>query len=478
MINIVNEGLTFDDILIVPGESYSDVNKICTKCRFSKNININIPLVSAGRDTVTAGRMAISIARQGGIGIIHKNFSIEEQASEVDRVKRSEHGVITDPFFLSPNNYVYEAEKLMSKYHISGVPITEHGLLVGIVTNRDLRFENDFKKKIYEVMTRDNLVTAPEGITMAEAKEILTEHKVEKLPIVDEDGYLKGLITTKDIQKTIKYPNSAKDENGRLLVAAAVAVNDELQDRVKALYKAKVNAIVLETETSIDDATMAIKWIKEKYPKLDVIAGCIVRKESALKLIKAGADGIRVGFGAGSTSTRRIVTGVGLPQVTALSEVYEVCKEYDIPLLNVGGINYSGDITKALAVGADTVILGGILAGTDDAPGDIELFKGQKYKVYRGITSSKPVEINSKKTIEINEGIDARVAYKGSTEDTLLHVISALKLGLSYIGIEDIAKLRDVATFTKVSNAALKESHPHFVQVTRDNENYSFSNNL
>lgn len=476
MLKIVNEGLTFDDVLVVPCGCDTNIDEVCTKTKFSKNIELNIPLVSAGMNTVTESRMAISIARQGGIGIIHKDMSIEEQAIEVDKVKRSEHGVITDPFYLSPNNYVYEVDELMSKYHISGVPITEHGFLVGIVTNRDIRFESDFKKKVYEVMTRENLVTAKVGTTMEEAREILTEHKVEKLPIVDEDGYLKGLITTKDIQKSIKYPNSAKDSKGRLLVAAAVGLGDDFEKRVEALYNAKVNAIVVQGGSghSKEKLVSKIKWIKENYPNLDVVAGNVITERGARELIEAGVDGIKVGFGAGSTSTQRIITGIGIPQVSALGLVCDLCKENGVSVLNDGGINYTGDITKALAAGADTVILGVMLAGTEETPGSLELFEGNKYKVYRGISSSDPVRISDKDRVEISAGVDARVTYKGSTKDTILNTLAALRLSLSYAGVLSIKELQEKATFTKVSHASLKESHPHFVQITRDSANYSF----
>ncbi|MFV0519101.1 MAG: IMP dehydrogenase [Lachnospirales bacterium] len=476
MLKIVNEGLTFDDVLVIPCGNTTDVEKISMKTKFSKNIELNIPLVSAGMSTVTESRMAISIARQGGIGIIHKDMSIEAQVNEVDKVKRSEHGVITDPFYLSPNNYVYEVEELMKKYHISGVPITEHGFLVGIVTNRDLRFERDYKKKVYEVMTRDNLITAKVGTTMEEARAILTEHKVEKLPIIDDDGYLKGLITTKDIQKSIKYPNSAKDSTGRLVVAAAVTLGDDFEKRVDALCKAKVNALVLEgiNGRGYKEMIEKIKWIKEKYPEIDVVAGNVITKNSAIELIEAGADGIKVGFGAGSTSAHRIITGVGMPQVTAIDIVAEACKEYNVPLLNDGGTNYTGDIVKALTVGADTVILGAMLAGTEEAPSKLELFEGNKYKVYKGISLTDPVKVSDVDKVEITAGVDARVTYRGNTKDTIINTLAALKLGLSYAGVLSIEELQEKGTLTKITTASLKESHPHFVQVTRDSPNYSY----
>ncbi len=476
MLKIVNEGLTFDDVLVIPCGSGTNIDEVSTKTKFSKNIELNIPLVSAGMNTVTESRMAISIARQGGIGIIHKDMTIEEQAIEVDKVKRSEHGVITDPFYLSPNNYVSEVEELMGKYHISGVPITEHGLLVGMVTNRDIRFESDYRKKVYEVMTRENLVTAKEGTTMEEAREILTVNKIEKLPIVDDEGYLKGLITTKDIQKSIKYPNSAKDSNGRLLVAAAVGLGAAFEARVEALYNAKANAIVVQGGSGHSQAELVnkIKWIKEKFPSLDVVAGNVITENGAKELIEAGVDGIKVGFGAGSTSTQRIITGVGIPQITALGMVCDICKKNKVPVLNDGGTNYSGDITKALAAGADTVILGVMLAGTEETPGALELFEGNKYKVYRGISATDPVRVSKKDKVEISAGVDARVTYKGSTKDTILNTLAALRLSLSYAGVLSISELQEKATFTKVTAASLKESHPHFVQITRDSANYSF----
>ncbi len=473
MNKIAREGLTFDDVLVIPSNTYTDVNEICTKTKFSKNICINNPFVSAGMSTVTESRMAITVARQGGIGIIHKSLSIKEQVSEVDKVKRSEHGVITDPFYLSPNNFVYEAEELMSKYHISGVPITEHGLLVGIITNRDLRFEDDNKKKIYEIMTRDNLVTAKEGVTMEEAKEILTINKVEKLPIIDDEGYLKGLITTKDIQKSIKYPNSSKDENGRLLVAAEIDLNDETEERVKALYEAKVNAIVIGVNNNFNKIVENIKNFKMKYPDLDIVAGNVVTAKGAKVLIDAGVDAIKVGIGAGSTSTTRIITGVGVPQLSALSDVSEICKKNGVPVISDGGIKYSGDIVKAIAGGADTVLLGAILAGTEDAPNNVEHFKGSKYKTYQGISSTNSIKISNRETIEITEGVDARVTYKGDTKRTIMNTLAAFKLGMSYAGVTNIEELQNNTKFIKVSNASVQENHPHFVHITRDSENYS-----
>ncbi len=473
MNKIAKEGFTFDDVLVMPNNTYTDVNKISTKTKFTKNIEINIPIISAGMSTVTESRMAITVARQGGIGIIHKNLTIKEQVNEVDKVKRSEHGVITDPFYLSPNNYVYEAEELMSKYHISGVPITEHGLLVGIITNRDLRFEDDYKKKIYEVMTRDNLITAKEGVTMEEAKEILTVNKVEKLPIVDEEGYLKGLITTKDIQKSIKYPNSSKDENGRLLVAAELDINKETDERVKALYEAKVNAIVIGVNNNFDNIVETIKKYKMKYPDLDIVAGNVVTAKAAKVLIDAGVDAIRVGIGAGSTSTTRVITGVGVPQLTAICDVSEACKKWGVPVICDGGIKYSGDIVKAIAGGADSVLLGALLAGTEDSPSNIELYKGSKYKTYQGISSTNSVKISDRETIGITEGVDARVTYKGETKDTLKHTLAAFKLGMSYAGVNNIEELQNNTNFIRTTRAGVQENHPYFVHITRDSENYS-----
>lgn len=474
MNKVISEGLTFDDVLVVPGKMTVDIGEINTKTKFSKNINLNIPLVSAGMDSVTESRMAISIARQGGIGIIHSNLTIEEQANEVDKVKRSEHGVITDPFSLSPNHYIYQAEELMAKYHISGVPITEHGILVGILTNRDLRFEENYNKKIYEVMTRDNLITAPEGTDIEGAKKILMNTKVEKLPIVDDKMYLKGLVTIKDIQKSIKYPNSAKDENGRLLVAAAVNINADMWERVDALYKAKVNAIVIaEAHGHTTKMVEAVKLMKEKYPNLDVIAGNVVTAEGTKALIEAGADAVRVGLGAGSTCTTRIVAGVGVPQISAISDCYEVAKEYNVPIVSDGGITYSGDITKAITAGASSIVLGSIIAGSDESPGDVELLEGRKYKVYRGIGSESALRDRDGKETFISDGVDARVSYKGKVQETLAQLIGGLKLGMSYAGARTVEDLKNDSKFVKITGAGLKESHPHTVKVTRESVNYS-----
>ncbi len=465
---IVGEGLTFDDVLIIPGDIYTDVNAVSTKTKFSKNIELNIPFVTAGMRNVTESLMAIAVARQGGIGIIHNNMSIEEQCSEVDKVKRSEHGVVTDPFYLSPNDYLYKAEELMSKYRISGVPITEHGLLVGIVTNRDLRFEKDYTKKIYEVMTRDNLITAREDITMDEASKILADSKVEKLPLVDGKGYLKGLITTKDIQKSIKYPNSAKDSQGRLLAAARVQVDESYKENVQKLVNVKVDAIVIEESNNLKETLEAIKWIKSNFNCVDVVAGNVVTKKSAEKLIEAGADGIKIGIGAGSTSIARIMSGVGMPQLTALQDVEEVCIKNNVPVLNDGGIKYSGDITKAIAAGADAVILGATIAGTDQAPGEIGMLNGIKFKNYQGLTCNKSIDIGNKQTVVYNDAVDATVLYTGSVIDVINQHLVGLRLGMSQAGVNTIKELKENAKFVKITNNGLKESHNHSINVTRD----------
>ncbi len=466
MSKFINEGLTFDDVLVVPGEKSS--SSICTKTKFSKNVTLNIPIASSGMASITESKMAIAIARNGGIGIIHSGLSIEQQATEVDKVKRAENGVITDPFSLSPNNYIYEAEELMARYKISGVPITEHGLLVGILTNRDLRFVTDYKKKIYEVMTRENLITAPEGITIQGASEIFKTVKVEKLPIVDEKGYLKGLITIKDIQKAVKYPNSCKDEKGRLVCAASVPIDETVLDRVKALSDVKIDVVVLEGYLADSDKLVeTIKLIKEKFPQLDIVAGNVVTPNGVKRLCEAGADGIIVGYGSGSTSTARVITGVGVPQISALMDCADVAKEYGVPLISEGGIKYSGDIIKAVVAGADTCLLGNVLAGTDEAPGEIERLGGRKYKQYSGNSDSK----DKSKFVDC---IVSRIVYKGSVHDVCKQLLSGFKTGMTSTGEVDMNGLRENGQFVKISNAGLYENHPSVENVIRESENYSF----
>lgn len=478
---IIKEGITFDDVLLAP--SYSEVlpNDIDLSTRLTNKISLNIPLLSAGMDTVTESRMAIAMARQGGIGVIHKNMTIQEQAVEVDKVKRSENGIITDPFYLSPEHTIEDADRLMAKYRISGVPITVGKKLVGIITNRDLRFETDFSKKIKESMTSDGLITAKEGITLEDAKEILAKHRIEKLPLIDDEGNLKGLITIKDIEKTIKYPDSAKDSQGRLLCAAAIGVTSDILDRVDALVNSKVDVIVIDTAHGHSaNVLKVIKMISDSYPDLQIIAGNVATGEATEALIKVGVDAVKVGIGPGSICTTRVVAGIGVPQITAIMDAYEVAKKYDIPIIADGGIKYSGDIPKAIAAGASTCMMGSILAGCDESPGEFELFQGRKYKVYRGMGSIAAMEAGSKdRYFQTNakklvpEGIEGRVAAKGSAEDTIFQLIGGLRSGMGYCGTPTIKDLQENGKFIKISAASLKESHPHDVQVTKEAPNYS-----
>jgi len=478
---IIGEGITFDDVLLVP--SYSEVtpNQIDLSTNLTKKVKLNIPMMSAGMDTVTEHRMAIAMARQGGIGIIHKNMSIEEQAEEVDKVKRSENGVITDPFFLSPNNTLEDANDLMSKFRISGVPITEGRKLVGIITNRDLKFEEDFSKKIKESMTSKNLITAKEGITLEEAKRILAKARIEKLPIVDDDFNLKGLITIKDIEKQIKYPLSAKDEQGRLLCGAAVGITANMMERVDALVKARVDVIVIDSAHGHSKNIMeAVREIKAVYPELQIIAGNVATKEATKALIEAGVDGVKVGIGPGSICTTRVVAGIGVPQISAVMGAYEAAKEYGVPIIADGGIKYSGDMTKAIAAGANICMMGSIFAGCDESPGDFELYQGRKYKVYRGMGSVAAMENGSKDRYFQNdakklvpEGVEGRVAYKGHVEDTVFQLIGGLRSGMGYCGAKDIPTLIETGKFMKISAASLKESHPHDIHITKEAPNYS-----
>ena len=478
---IIGDGITFDDVLLVP--SYSEVvpNQVNLSTYLTKKIKLNIPMMSAGMDTVTEHRMAIAMARQGGIGIIHKNMSIEAQADEVDKVKRSENGVITDPFYLSPENTLEDANNLMAKFRISGVPITENGKLVGIITNRDLKFEEDFSKKIKESMTSENLITAKVGITLSEAKKILAKARKEKLPIVDENNNLRVLITIKDIEKQIKYPLSAKDEQGRLLCGAAVGITANVLERVDALVKAHVDVVVLDSAHGHSaNVIRCVKMIKEHYPDLQVIAGNVATGAATRDLIEAGADAVKVGIGPGSICTTRIVAGIGVPQVTAVMDCYAVAKEYDIPIIADGGIKYSGDMTKAIAAGANVCMMGSIFAGCDESPGTFELFQGRKYKVYRGMGSIAAMEngskdryfqTNAKKLVP--EGVEGRVAYKGTVEDTVFQLIGGLRAGMGYCGTKDIEELKENGKFVKISAASLKESHPHDIHITKEAPNYS-----
>ena len=478
---IIGEGITFDDVLLVPQYSQVIPNQVDLSTNLTKKIKLNIPIMSAGMDTVTEHRMAIAMARQGGIGIIHKNMSIEAQAEEVDKVKRSENGVITNPFSLSPEHTLKDADELMGKFRISGVPITEGKKLVGIITNRDLKFETDFSKKIKECMTSEGLITAKEGITLEEAKKILGAARKEKLPIVDDDFNLKGLITIKDIEKAIKYPLAAKDEMGRLLCGAAVGITANVLERTKALVDAKVDVIVLDSAHGHSQNVLnCVRMIKEAYPDLQVIAGNVATGEATKALIEAGADAVKVGIGPGSICTTRIVAGIGVPQISAIMDCYKVAKEYGIPIIADGGIKFSGDMTKAIAAGGSVCMMGSMFAGCDESPGDFELYQGRKYKVYRGMGSIAAMEngskdryfqSNAKKLVP--EGVEGRVAYKGTVEDTVFQLMGGLRSGMGYCGAVNIPYLQENGKFVKISAASLKESHPHDIHITKEAPNYS-----
>ena len=478
---IIGEGITFDDVLLVPAYSEVTPNMIDLSTYLTKKVRLNIPMMSASMDTVTEHRMAIAMARQGGIGIIHKNMSIEAQAYEVDKVKRSENGVITDPFSLSPEHTLQDADDLMAKFRISGVPITEGTKLVGIITNRDLKFETDFSKKIKESMTSEGLITAQEGITLDEAKAILAKARKEKLPIVDKDNNLKGLITIKDIEKQIKYPLSAKDAQGRLLCGAAVGVTANTMERVDALVKAHVDVIVVDSAHGHSKNIInTVKEIKTAYPDLQVIAGNVATGEAVKALIEAGADAVKIGIGPGSICTTRVVAGIGVPQITAIMDSYAVAKEYGIPIIADGGIKYSGDMTKAIAAGANVCMMGSIFAGCDESPGTFELYQGRKYKVYRGMGSLAAMENGSKDRYFqedakklVPEGVEGRVAYKGTVEDTVFQLIGGLRSGMGYCGAPNIETLKETGRFVKISAASLKESHPHDIHITKEAPNYS-----
>ena len=480
---IIGEGITFDDVLLVPQYSEVTPNMIDLTTNLTKKIKLNIPMMSAAMDTVTESKMAIAMARQGGIGIIHKNMSIEAQADEEDKVKRSENGVITDPFYLSPEHTLKDADELMAKFRISGVPITEGTKLVGIITNRDLKFETDFSKKIKESMTskEDGLITAKVGITLDEAKAILAKARKEKLPIVDDDFNLRGLITIKDIEKQIKYPLSAKDDQGRLLCGAGVGITGNMMERVEALVNAHVDVIVMDSAHGHSKNIIeAVKQVKTAYPDLQVIAGNIATGDAARALIEAGADAVKVGIGPGSICTTRVVAGIGVPQITAIMDCYAVAKEYGIPVIADGGIKYSGDITKALAAGGNVCMMGSMFAGCDEAPGTFELFQGRKYKVYRGMGSIAAMENGSKDRYFqegakklVPEGVEGRVAYKGSLEDMIFQLVGGIRSGMGYNGCPTIPELQEKAKFVKISAASLKESHPHDIHITKEAPNYS-----
>ncbi len=478
---IIGEGITFDDVLLVPAYSEVIPNQVDLSTNLTKKVKLNIPMMSAGMDTVTEYRMAIAMARQGGIGIIHKNMSVEAQADEVDKVKRSENGVITDPFYLSPEHTLEDANNLMSKFRISGVPITEGRKLVGIITNRDLKFEEDFSKQIKESMTSENLVTAREGVTLEEAKKILAKSRKEKLPIVDENFNLKGLITIKDIEKQIKYPLSAKDEQGRLLCGAAVGITANVMARVDALVEAQVDVIVVDSAHGHSaNILKAVREIKAKHPNLQVVAGNVATGAATKALIEAGVDAVKVGIGPGSICTTRVVAGIGVPQITAIMECYAVAKEAGIPIIADGGIKYSGDMTKAIAAGANVCMMGSIFAGCDESPGDFELYQGRKYKVYRGMGSIAAMENGSKDRYFqqdakklVPEGVEGRVAYKGHVEDTVFQLVGGLRSGMGYCGAKDLETLKQTGQFVKITAASLKESHPHDIHITKEAPNYS-----
>ena len=478
---IIGEGITFDDVLLVPAYSEVIPNQVDLSTYLTKEIKLNIPMMSAGMDTVTEYRMAIAMARQGGIGIIHKNMSIEKQAEEVDKVKRSENGVITDPFYLSPEHTLEDANNLMGKFRISGVPITEGRKLVGIITNRDLKFETNFTKKIKESMTSKGLITAKEGITLEEAKKILAKARKEKLPIVDDNFNLKGLITIKDIEKQIRYPLSAKDSQGRLLCGAAIGITANCIERARALVDAKVDVVVMDSAHGHSaNVLRTVDMVKSTFPELQIIAGNVATGEAARALIEAGADAVKVGIGPGSICTTRVVAGIGVPQITAVMNCYEVADKYGVPIIADGGIKYSGDMTKSIAAGANVCMMGSIFAGCDESPGTFELYQGRKYKVYRGMGSLAAMENGSKDRYFqqdakklVPEGVEGRVAYKGNVEDTVFQLIGGLRSGMGYCGAADIETLKETGKFVKISAASLKESHPHDIHITKEAPNYS-----
>lgn len=482
MANILKEALTFDDVLLVPRESNVLPKEVDTSTYLTRKIKLNIPLMSAGMDTVTEHSMAIAIAREGGIGIIHKNMSIEEQVLEVDKVKRSEHGVIIDPFYLTKEKTLRDADDLMGRYRISGVPIVdENKKLIGILTNRDIRFEQDFSKKIEEAMTSENLITALEGVKLEEAQEILRQHKIEKLPIVDKNYILKGLITIKDIEKKIKFPNSATDENGRLLCGAAVGVTEDMMERVDALVSAHVDVIVIDTAHGHSGGVLtAISSVKEKYPELQVIAGNVATVEATRALIEAGVDCVKVGIGPGSICTTRVVAGVGVPQISAIMDCYEEAKKHNTPIIADGGIKYSGDLVKAIAAGGSVVMLGSLLAGTKESPGETILYRGRSFKSYRGMGSLASMEKGSKDRYFqedakklVPEGVEGMVPYKGVASSLIFQMVGGLRAGMGYCGTKSIKELNENSTFVRITAAGLRESHPHDITITKEAPNYS-----
>lgn len=480
----LKEGLTFDDVLLIPAQSDVLPADVSLKTKLTSKITLNIPLMTAAMDTVTESKMAIAIAREGGIGVIHKNMSIEQQVQEVDKVKRSENGVIVNPFFLSPEHTVTEANELMGKFKISGVPICENGKLVGIITNRDLKFLPDFNVKIKDVMTKEGLVTSHVGTTLHEAQEILMKHKIEKLPLVDDEGYLKGLITIKDIEKAVQYPNTARDEKGRLLCAAAIGVTDDVLDRAGALVEAQVDALVLDSAHGHSRNIMKVlEKVKAAFPNISVIAGNVATAGATQALIESGADAVKVGIGPGSICTTRVVAGIGVPQITAIYDSANIAAKYGIPIIGDGGIKYSGEIVKAIAAGANVVMVGSLVAGCEESPGDIEIYQGRQFKVYRGMGSigamnhgsrDRYFQQNNKKLVP--EGVEGRVPYKGLLSDTVYQMMGGLRAGMGYCGCATVDELQEKAQFIRITNAGLIESHPHDVFITKEAPNYSGSN--
>ena len=475
------EALTFDDVLLVPDHSEVLPKDVEISTNLTRNIRLNIPIISSGMDTVTEARMAIAMAREGGLGIIHKNMSIERQAEEVDKVKRSEHGIIVDPIFLGPENRLQDAHNLMERYRISGVPITENGKLIGIITNRDLRFETDLTQRISDCMTREHLITAPVGTSLEDAKKILGKHRIEKLPLIDADGNLKGLITIKDIEKAQKYPNSAKDGKGRLLAAAAVGVGADLMDRLDALVGAKAEIIVVDTAHGHSKGVLeAIRKIKLAYPAIELIAGNIATSQATSALIEAGVDAVKVGMGPGSICTTRVIAGIGVPQITAIYNCSQAAKPFGVPVIADGGIKYSGDITKAIAAGGNVVMVGSLLAGTEESPGETVIFQGRSFKEYRGMGSLSAMALGSKdryfqENAEklVPEGIEGRVPFKGAVADTIYQLLGGLRSGMGYCGVKNIEELMNNTRFIRITSAGLKESHPHDVTITKESPNYS-----
>lgn len=475
------QGLTFDDVLLIPAHSEVLPREVDVSTYLTKNIKLNIPIMSAGMDTVTEADMAIAMAREGGIGVIHKNMSVEEQCKEVDKVKRSEHGIIVDPIYLRPDNTLEDADRMMAKYRISGVPITVDGKLVGIITNRDMRFETDMSKKIDDVMTKTGLVTAPERTTMEDAKKILQKHRIEKLPLVDDQGNLKGLITIKDIEKMRKYPNSAKDKNGRLLVAACVGVTPDVIERTQMLLDAKADVIVIDTAHGHSEGVLqTVRKLRHAFPDMELIAGNVATGAATEALIQAGASAVKVGIGPGSICTTRIIAGIGVPQITAVYDCALAAAKYGIPIIADGGIQYSGDIAKAIGAGGNVVMLGNLLAGTDEAPGETIIYQGKKFKAYRGMGSlgammhgSKDRYFQSGAKKLVPEGIEGQIPYKGHVSDVIFQLIGGLRASMGYCGAPDIEAMKEKTQFVQITNAGLRESHPHDVSITKEAPNYS-----